>query len=307
VKIFVNKERSGWILDEIRGDYKKFTRNNLVGIKDADIIWLLNFWDFNSMIGQCKAPVFISIHHVPKHKIKQFSFNLYNEYASGCIVPNKKTEEVLRKYLTIPIYVVPYWILSKMMRPTNSQVVERKKELSPNNEILIGSFQKDSEGSTEKPKLEKGPDIFLDVVLGLKKQHNIKVVLTGYNRKYLISNFNKHDVPFVFYEQASVDDLNLLYDCLDWYFVTSRSEGGPQGVLEASYHKVKILSTDVGMAPDVLHSDCICRNVSEFIEKFNQNIDRREDNYRTVEAEYTPQLIVERLDDFFEKQIDKVK
>ena len=37
-------------------------------------------------------------------------------------------------------------------------------------------------------------------------------------------------------------DLNLLYDCLDWYFVTSRFEGGPQSVLESSFHKVKIFN-----------------------------------------------------------------
>jgi glycosyltransferase involved in cell wall biosynthesis len=39
--------------------------------------------------------------------------------------------------------------------------------------------------------------------------------------------------------------------------VSSRFEGGPQAIIEASAMKVPIISTDVGIANQVLHKNCI--------------------------------------------------
>ena len=88
--------------------------------------------------------------------------------------------------------------------------------------------------------------------------------------------------------------------------MTSRVEGGPQAVLEASYRKVKILSTNVGMAPDILHEDCICNSKDEFAEKVRNGVDRREENYASV-MDYTPDKIIPKWDDFFESQVRKRK
>jgi len=301
VEIFVNKENSGWVIDDIFKDYQKFTRHKIVNINNnPDIIWILNFWGFRNLLNYIKVPVFVTIHHIPEHKIQKYDFNLYNKYASGCIVPNKKTERFLKEYLTIPVYRIPYWLLSKRMLKSETNIEIKKKEISTNNEILIGSFQKDSEGKTNQPKLEKGPDIFLEVVMELKKQYNIKVVLSGYNRKYLTENLSAKCIPFSYFE--NFNDLNLLYDCVDWCFVTSRSEGGPQAVLETAYRNVKILSSNVGLAPEVLHSDCICYNVKDFVNKFNDNLDRRKENFERVQ-EYLPQKIISQVDNFFEEQL----
>ena len=45
----------------------------------------------------------------------------------------------------------------------------------------MGSFQRDSEGSDlTKPKLIKGPDVYLEIVKRLyKENNNLEVVLTG--------------------------------------------------------------------------------------------------------------------------------
>ena len=300
MKIFVNKENAGWILDDIFEDYQKFTRHQLVGINDRPyIVWLLNFWELQNLLGNIKSPIYITIHHIVGNKIQKYDFDLYNKQVAGCIVPNKKTEEFLKKHLTVPVYRIPYWVLSKRMLERGDNVDSKKKEFCSGDEILIGSFQKDSEGKTNQPKLEKGPDVFLDIVTELKRKHNIKVILSGYNRRYLIENLRSRNIPFSYCERF--DDLNLLYDCVDWCFVTSRSEGGPQSVLEAAYRKVKILSTDVGMAPEVLHSDCICCGVNDFVTKFEEGMDRRKENFDNVQ-EYLPQKIIPQLDDFFEKQ-----
>ena len=50
---------------------------------------------------------------------------------------------------------------------------------------LIGSFQKDTEGNTNLPKLSKGPDIFLKIVKDFYEiNKNTVVVLSGTRRDY---------------------------------------------------------------------------------------------------------------------------
>ena len=47
---------------------------------------------------------------------------------------------------------------------------------------------------------------------------------------------------------------------LDFYLVTSREEGGPMGLLESLSTGIKVITTNVGMAPD-------------FIDKNNVNVE----------------------------------
>lgn len=294
MNVFVNRENSGWIIDQIHDDYKYFSRHNIVPSVDvADVAWFLNPWGFFQNAHKTKCPSFVSVHHVDESKINQWKFSDIDKYAKGCIVPNIHTEKTLSKYVSVPIYRFPYWICSKTMSPKTQGTIKKEKE-----EILIGSFQKDSEGNTIKPKLSKGPDIFLNVLINLIKMYNIRVILTGYNRGYLIENFKREKIPYTYMERSN--DLNPIYDSVDWCFVTSRVEGGPQSVLEASYRKVKILSTDVGMASEVLHPYCICKDVQDFLCKFETGFDMTEYNFKKVSEEYTPSEVISKIDGFLE-------
>jgi len=299
VKIFVNRENSGWIFDRIHADYVKTTRHQVVGINDnPDVCWFLNPWGFANYATSLKCPAFIHVHHIDEEKISQWRFDVIDKYATGCIVPNKHTEVMLKKIVAVPVYRFPYWLISDITAPRCTP--------DPNEDVgltLIGSFQKDSEGNTNKPKLSKGPDIFLEVLSKIKDKYSLKVILTGYNRRYMIEGLNKLGILFEYHENA--DDLNSLYDRLDWYFVTSRIEGGPQAILEASYRNIKILSTNVGIASEVLHPDCICKDVDGFVNKFENNIDRTKENKNNVMINFGRSLIVDRLDGFFEKCINK--
>ena len=51
---------------------------------------------------------------------------------------------------------------------------------------------------------------------------------------------------------ADISKLNELYNILDLYIVTSRLEGGPQAILECAVSKTPIISTNVGVAPEIL-------------------------------------------------------
>ena len=51
--------------------------------------------------------------------------------------------------------------------------------------------------------------------------------------------------------------MNQLYNLLDIYIVSSRIEGGPQAILECAITKTPILSTDVGVASEILNPKSI--------------------------------------------------
>ena len=64
-----------------------------------------------------------------------------------------------------------------------------------------------------------------------------------------------------------LQELNELYNILDLYIVTSRIEGGPQAILECAVSKTPIVSTDVGVASEILDSKSIFKP-----EEFNKAI-----------------------------------
>ena len=134
-----------------------------------------------------------------------------------------------------------------------------RENLTLKEDFLIGSFQRDSEGKNPKlPKLIKGPDIFFEIVndIFLSKK-NLRVILSGKRRDYLIGRLEENNIPFNYFESISIQEINELYNMLDMYIVSSRLEGGPQAILESALTKTPIISTDVGIASEVLSSDSI--------------------------------------------------
>jgi glycosyltransferase involved in cell wall biosynthesis len=123
--------------------------------------------------------------------------------------------------------------------------------------FCIGSFQKDGDGWEEgyEPKLIKGPDIFLQVIERLARRYQLHVFLTAPARGYVKKGLEKIGVPYTHVVLSDYHDLAPLYHALDAYLVTSREEGGPKGVLEALASGVPLVSTRVGLAPDVVRHD----------------------------------------------------
>ena len=56
---------------------------------------------------------------------------------------------------------------------------------------------------------------------------------------------------------VNTEELNELYNCLNLYIVTSRVEGGPQSIVECALSKTPIISTDVGIASEILSKNSI--------------------------------------------------
>ncbi|MDI1345181.1 MAG: glycosyltransferase family 4 protein [Pseudolabrys sp.] len=121
-------------------------------------------------------------------------------------------------------------------------------------EIAIGSFQKDGDGwgSGDVPKLIKGPDVFLAAVERLAKDLPVFVLLGGPARGYVKRGLERLGIRYAYHYAPNRDELAKLYHSLDLYLVTSREEGGPMALMESMSSHVPVVSTRVGMAPDLI-------------------------------------------------------
>lgn len=144
------------------------------------------------------------------------------------------------------------------LRDGKSKVDARKQLGIPQSTFVIGSFQKDGVGwgDGNKPKLIKGPDVFLATIKKLKAHiPELYVLLSGPARGYIKAGLEALQVP---YQHSYLDDYSVIgrmYQALDLYLVTSRQEGGPKAILESMASGVPLISTRVGQATDLIHHE----------------------------------------------------
>ena len=231
------------------------------------------------------------------------------------LVPSSRMEDFIlshvpdKKVIRIPFYVSPKvfapleWSRERLAQALNIDfnIIQHK--------ILIGSFQRDSLGKDlQKPKWQKNPDLLLDICRQIPSDR-YRFILAGPRRHYLIKKCREEKIPYLFigherFIDANQDDMdtnilaaekvNLLYNLIDYYLVTSKSEGGPKAVLEAALTKTPIFSTDVGFARDYLQpsqlfnpcdSDKIASALLHFDQRNNYNSEAVQISYEKVSSE----------------------
>ena len=153
---------------------------------------------------------------------------------------------------------IPLGVNTKIFLPTKQETKQsiRKTLNIPQDAIVIGSFQKDGIGwgNGLKPKLIKGPDIFVDTLKILsKKGLKIFALLTGPARGFVIENLKLNNIPYHHSYVDRSEDLKTFYQALDIYLITSREEGGPMGLMESISCGIPVVTTNVGMAGDVIN------------------------------------------------------
>lgn len=154
------------------------------------------------------------------------------------------------------IAVIPIGVETARFRPPTAEQRRTARErfgIRPE-EIVIGSFQKDGDGwgAGDVPKLIKGPDIFLAAVEKLAKEVPVFVLLGGPARGYVRKGLERLGVRHAHHYAPNRDELAKLYHPLDLCLVTSREEGGPMALMESMSSHVPVVSTRVGMAPDLI-------------------------------------------------------
>ena len=190
----------------------------------------------------------------------------------------------------------------------------------PADAYLIGNFHSDTAFTLgpDRPKWQKGPDVFAEIVRRVRESEpRVSVLLAGPRRHWLRRRLRALGVPVFFVGRESEGDdfgvnilsraeLNRLYNLLDLCLVTSRWEGGPHTLIEACFAKTKILSTRVGIAEDVLEPKSLFDTIPEAVSRIledarDQTLEpTREPQYRRVLEQNTPEKLAEALHRVYE-------
>ena len=276
MKIYLTKINESWIIDRIKNEWtvnnKKITTKNPYF---SEIIWDIAPWASKpTFIKKFKNKKIIqSIYHIENtspegREVKNIIEN--DKFIDGYHVISKKTKEVLQNFTKKTIFYLPLWVNQDIWYNKSNKNELRTNFGFTGSDYLVGSFQRDTEGSDlRSPKLVKGPDIFIEIVKNLYKKNNkLRVVLTGKRRDYVISELKKNNIPYKYFEMTNFSMMNDLYNILDLYLITSRLEGGPQALVECGQTRTPVISTDVGIAREILGADSIFdyKNISSFNE-----------------------------------------
>ncbi len=257
MKIYLSKINESWIVDRVRKDW--YNNNKDISTKfisRSDIIWIISPWLWKKIPEKHlnNKKVICSHYHFDFKNFDKKDFYLLDEYVDEYHVISQKTKEQLNTLTDKKITSIPFWVNQKKFYPIQNKNKLRKEYGFMKKDFLIGSFQRDTESKDlVSPKYIKGPDIFFNLINDLySKNKNLKVVLAGKRRQYLIQKLDENKIPYKYFKMVDINKLNDLYNLLDLYIVSSRIEGGPQSIIECSLSKTPIVSTDVGVASEIL-------------------------------------------------------
>lgn len=329
---FIGKELSNWSLDDDYKNTKKIIEklghnvtNNYINL---DIIWILNWTSISSPFKLLllnihryffKTKVVLVLSNDPSYQLNRFVkiCSLIDIF----ICSNKNQVELLKKVgiNKNKIYNLPYFIDTNTFKDLNQSKQKLAEYLKIDldrikNKLIIGSFQRDSLAENlNMPKWQKNPDLFFNIVNKIKKDKII--LLAGPRRHYLVNKLRKENIEYIFFgDEQYIDDmkddisvniidkktLNILYNIIDLYIVSSKSEGGPKAILECGLSKTNIISTDVGLASDYLPLTMIYNNEEEAL----SIIDNLSTNYK--KNEHLQTLLKKLFDEDYFKVIHNI-
>ena len=268
MKVYIIHAKENWIIDRLVEEWEE---NNIELVTDnmyqADVIWLLSHSKIFDIPLNYTGKIITTIHHLVPWKIDKNSqklLRIIDQRTHFLHAISPETQKQVKYYFTKPCIYLPFW-----NDTAKWSFLDQKKELRDrfqfnSQDFLIGSFQRDTEylsilNKTFRPKLEKGPDILVQSLDLLRKYKypNLRVILTGERREYVIYELEKRGIPFHYFEMINQDLLNQLYNCLDLYLVTSRVEGGPRAINECGLTKTPLISTQVGISSLICHPKSI--------------------------------------------------
>jgi len=263
-KVYLNKAGEDWILDRLRTEWYELNKKNSTNfLFKSDVVWICSPWTWKKLSKRHlrNKVVICSIYHIDEEKFSDkdlIEFNERDKFVDFYHVISENTKLQLKKLTSKKIVSIPFWVNQNIWFEIKDKNLLKNKLEIPQGKFIIGSFQRDTEGSDLKsPKLSKGPDRLLEIFKHLKENKDIFVILSGKRRNYVIDQLVKEKINFKYFEMVDNEQLNELYNILDLYIVASRVEGGPQAIMECAITKTPIISTNVGVAPEILESSSI--------------------------------------------------
>jgi glycosyltransferase involved in cell wall biosynthesis len=254
--VFVLQANEEWVTDVIAADFLAGTSLPIAkSPQEADIVWLFASWCWNHIRPDVLAAktVICTVHHIVPSKFDVHTFMARDQFVNVYFVYTEETAAVIRQHSGKPIVRVAHWIDAARWPITPRDEARKRIGITPE-EFVIGSFQRDTEGSDlTSPKLEKGPDILCDLIERMPTTREITILLGGWRREYVLNRLKGLGARILYRKMAPQDVIKDMYASCDTYLCTSRYEGGPLCILETAIMRVPIMSTNVGIAADVLH------------------------------------------------------
>jgi len=306
MKIYLSKINEDWIVDRVRKDW--YENNKSIStkfIKNSNIAWIISPWLWKKIPEKylIEKKILCSIYHIDLTTFKgdaEKTFYELEEYVDEFHVISEKTKKILSELTNKKITSIPLWVNQRDWFYIEDKVTIRREFNFTPEEYLVGSFQRDTEGhDLISPKLIKGPDLFIEAVLKLyEKNKNLKVVLTGKRRQYIIKRLEENKIPYKYFEMVKIEKLNKLYNILDLYIVSSRTEGGPQAIVECGITKTPVVSTNVGIAEEILSPESIY-DIDEFY-KAEPNVEYAFNKSKELTVPKGMKKYVEMFEDIYE-------
>jgi glycosyltransferase involved in cell wall biosynthesis len=233
---------SGPVIDTIFAEQPELMRNfDLVHFTCpyASRAWLPRFRNL---------PCVTSHHHVTDWGLVK-----HNQDGDAIVVGSTEWAEDLSSRGVDPekVFCVPYGVDAKVFQPdAASRVAMRKKLGIAAGSSVVGFFGKNSSNDDDR----KGIDVFTEAILRLSQRlPELVVLIVGPGWQDLVARLNSSGMKCIWSRYvADLKDLAGFYRALDFYWVTSRIEGGPVTLLEAMSSEVCCLSTPVGLAREII-------------------------------------------------------
>jgi glycosyltransferase involved in cell wall biosynthesis len=324
---FAGEQRIKWALDEDL----RWTRKALDGELRPTSVWqsrILHaaWWPSAWVHGPdvlASQKVICFSDNAPSFYARQPEFHVVRPFVDCWIA---RSRHAVREFSTLGIHadLAPYCVDPKIfyrLRQQNAGLVALRRELGlPSDAYVIGNFHSDTAFTLgpDRPKWQKGPDVFAEIVRRVRESEpRASVLLAGPRRHWLRRRLKALGVPIFFVgREMDGDDfginildrvqLNPLYNLLDLCLVSSRWEGGPHCLLEACFAKTKVLSTRVGVAEDVLEERSLFDTIPEAVSRIVDDMQNRtleatrEPQYRRVLEQNTPEKLAEALHRIYE-------
>jgi glycosyltransferase involved in cell wall biosynthesis len=344
MKIICNRPYEDWVVDAMTQDYINNSRHEVIDkiidkseLESCDLFW----WFGTTAVGGLQEKdstyylnlakekkVVRTIHHFVPWKFDESKYQNFmsaDQFVDCYHTYTENTAANISSLSQKPVKIIPHLVNKKKWYPLDKDecrkdlntIAKNKKKSKftdadrlERSNFVIGSFQRDTEAPDQTaPKLEKGPDLFVDICKRFYNlKSNVKILLGGCRREYVINELSKAGIPYVYFLNASQETVNKMYNACDLYVVSSRIEGGPQAIFEASATKTKIISTNCGQAVNILDKECITL-LNDNDEQYRlldiDSLDVPSDNsvinnFENIEK-YSIENSIKVYDDFFEE------
>ena len=150
------------------------------------------------------------------------------------------------------VFCVPYGVDAEQFEAPDGESRRRIRRGMGVKEgsTVVGFFAKKSSNDDDR----KGTDVFVEALKALReKVPNLTALIVGPGWKDMVRSFRAFGIDCIWFPFIrDYKGLTEMYAALDFYWVTSRVEGGPVTLLEAMSSEVCSVTTPVGLARDIV-------------------------------------------------------